>query len=157
MSGYLAGWNSSADSLQQLNLKFETKEQAVEFCERQGIQYEINEPLAKDDYSGKKDYGDNFLSKLNQSKIALNGEAHFAYDETHHESHWVCVDPCCATCTGKSTVTNCVFLLFFVALAWHDLSRRRTSNATSLVKKLGSRKRNAGSNDSQVRVQQCFC
>eukprot|EP00591_Stephanopyxis_turris_P006156 CAMPEP_0195524612 /NCGR_PEP_ID=MMETSP0794_2-20130614/24532_1 /TAXON_ID=515487 /ORGANISM="Stephanopyxis turris, Strain CCMP 815" /LENGTH=259 /DNA_ID=CAMNT_0040654865 /DNA_START=44 /DNA_END=823 /DNA_ORIENTATION=+ len=87
-TNHLMGWNSSADSLQQLNLKFETKEQAMKFCERQGIKFIVEDPLEKDDFKGKKDYGDNFLSKLNQSRIAKHGEAHFAYDETHHQSHW---------------------------------------------------------------------
>ena len=91
----VAGWNSSADSLQQLNLKFETKEQAIKFCERQGITFVVEEPMEKDDFKGKKDYGDNFLSALNKSRIAKHGEAHFAYDETHHESHWVGRRECC--------------------------------------------------------------
>jgi len=62
----------------------------MKFCERQGIKFIVEDPLEKDDFKGKKDYGDNFLSKLNQSRIAKHGEAHFAYDETHHQSHWVC-------------------------------------------------------------------
>lgn len=87
-TNHLMGWTSSADSLSQLNLKFETKEDAIKFCERQGIEYVVDEPLKKDSFEGEKDYGDNFLSKLAQTKIAKVGEAHFEYDETHHDSHW---------------------------------------------------------------------
>lgn len=87
-TNHLMGWTSSADSLQQLNLRFETKEQAIKFCERQGIKYEVHEQQEKISQAGKKDYGDNFLSQLAKSRIAKHGEKHFEYDETHHQSHW---------------------------------------------------------------------
>ena len=38
-ANWSTGWSSSADSLQQLSLKFESKEQAIKFCERQGIKF----------------------------------------------------------------------------------------------------------------------
>jgi hypothetical protein len=40
----LMGWTSSADMKQQLQLRFETKEEAVAYCERQGIAYQVTEP-----------------------------------------------------------------------------------------------------------------
>jgi ETC complex I subunit conserved region len=39
----LMGWTSSGDMRQQLRLRFETKEEAVAYCERQGIPYQITE------------------------------------------------------------------------------------------------------------------
>ncbi len=39
----LMGWTSSGDMLQQLRLRFETKEEAVAYCERHGIAYQLTE------------------------------------------------------------------------------------------------------------------
>jgi hypothetical protein len=40
----LMGWTSSGDMRQQVKLKFETKEEAVAYCERYGIAYQVFEP-----------------------------------------------------------------------------------------------------------------
>ena len=40
----LMGWTSSGDMRQQLRLQFETKEEAVAYCERHGIAYQLSEP-----------------------------------------------------------------------------------------------------------------
>ncbi len=61
----------------------------MRYCERQGITFRVEEPLVKDNFQGQKDYGDNFLSKLAKVQIKEEGEKHFEYDETHHNSHWV--------------------------------------------------------------------
>ena len=37
----LMGWTSSGDMKQQLRLRFETKEEAVAYCERNGIAFEV--------------------------------------------------------------------------------------------------------------------
>jgi hypothetical protein len=37
----LMGWTSSGDMKQQLRLQFETKEEAVAYCEREGIPYQV--------------------------------------------------------------------------------------------------------------------
>ena len=39
----LMGWTSSGDMKQQLRLRFDTKEEAVAYCERNGIAYEAFE------------------------------------------------------------------------------------------------------------------
>lgn len=54
----LMGWTSATDMKQQLTLRFETKEEAVAYCEQRGIPYQINEPKA----STRKviSYSDNF-------------------------------------------------------------------------------------------------
>ena len=39
----LMGWTSSGDMKQQLRLFFPTKEEAVGYCEREGIAYEVFE------------------------------------------------------------------------------------------------------------------
>jgi hypothetical protein len=40
----LMGWTSSSDMKQQVTLTFETKEEAVAYCERHGIAYQVLEP-----------------------------------------------------------------------------------------------------------------
>src|SRR6202158_6250863 len=40
----LMGWTSSTDMKQQLSLRFHTKEEAVAYCEREGIPYQVFEP-----------------------------------------------------------------------------------------------------------------
>ena len=37
----LMGWTSSGDMRQQLRLRFDTKEEAVAYCERHGIVYQV--------------------------------------------------------------------------------------------------------------------
>jgi hypothetical protein len=39
----LMGWTSSSDMKQQVRVYFDTKEEAVAFCERQGIAYQVFE------------------------------------------------------------------------------------------------------------------
>jgi hypothetical protein len=40
----LMGWTSSADTRQQVHLRFDTKEEAVAYCEHHGIAYRLSEP-----------------------------------------------------------------------------------------------------------------
>ena len=39
----LMGWTSSGDMRQQLRLRFDTKEEAIAYCEREGIPYQVFE------------------------------------------------------------------------------------------------------------------
>jgi hypothetical protein len=40
----LMGWTSSGDMRQQVRLQFDTKEEAVAYCERHGLAYRVIEP-----------------------------------------------------------------------------------------------------------------
>lgn len=40
----LMGWTSSGDMRQEVRLKFDTKEEAVAYCERHRIAYQVFEP-----------------------------------------------------------------------------------------------------------------
>jgi hypothetical protein len=40
----LMGWTSSGDMRQQVKLTFPTKEEAIAYCERRGIAYQLFEP-----------------------------------------------------------------------------------------------------------------
>jgi hypothetical protein len=42
----LMGWTSSGDMRQQLRLRFETKDEAIAYCERHGIAFQVSEPKA---------------------------------------------------------------------------------------------------------------
>jgi ETC complex I subunit conserved region len=55
----LMGWTSSADMKQQLRLRFRTKEEAVAYCEREGIPYQVFEAKDPPPRRGLS-YADNF-------------------------------------------------------------------------------------------------
>jgi hypothetical protein len=40
----LMGWTSSADTRQQVRLQFDTKEEAIAYCQHNGIPYQVVEP-----------------------------------------------------------------------------------------------------------------
>jgi len=54
----LMGWTSSADMNSQIRLSFDSREEAVAYCERNGIGYQVSEekPAARRGVS----YSDNF-------------------------------------------------------------------------------------------------
>ena len=57
----LMGWTSSGDMRQQVRLRFDTAEEAVAYCERHGIAYQVfrEKPVARRTMS----YSDNFAFK----------------------------------------------------------------------------------------------
>ncbi|RTL54727.1 MAG: ETC complex I subunit [Bradyrhizobiaceae bacterium] len=54
----LMGWTSSGDMKQQLTLHFDTREEAIAYCEREGIPYQVLEP--HDPVRRQIAYADNF-------------------------------------------------------------------------------------------------
>jgi hypothetical protein len=54
----LMGWTSSSDMKRQVQLRFESKEEAVAYCERNGIAYQVFEP--KQPARRGLSYADNF-------------------------------------------------------------------------------------------------
>ena len=54
----LMGWTSSADMRQQVTLRFDNDEEAIAYCERLGIPYEVSRPPP--DNRVIKSYADNF-------------------------------------------------------------------------------------------------
>jgi hypothetical protein len=57
----LMGWTSSRDTREQLRLSFPTKEEAIAYCEREGLQFSIEEPRERK--VTPKAYADNFAFK----------------------------------------------------------------------------------------------
>lgn len=54
----LMGWTSSSDMKSQVRLRFLTKEDAIAYCERHGIAYQVSEP--KEPVRRTMAYADNF-------------------------------------------------------------------------------------------------
>jgi hypothetical protein len=57
----LMGWTSSGDMRQQVRLQFETAEEAVAYCERNGIPYQLSQ--SKPQPRRVISYSDNFAFK----------------------------------------------------------------------------------------------
>lgn len=86
----LMGWTSSSDTTSQLHdLAFETLEDAVGYCERQGIAFEVEEPPEAADFKGEKDYGLNFLTDAIKVGLRKEGERFFDHGDNAHTSAWV--------------------------------------------------------------------
>ncbi|MDB5557562.1 MAG: complex subunit [Enterovirga sp.] len=60
----LMGWTSSGDMRQQIRLRFDTKEEAIAYAERQGIAYRVEEPT--ESRRRTMSYSDNF--KFNRTQ-----------------------------------------------------------------------------------------
>ena len=56
----LMGWTSSGDMKQQLRLRFETKDEAIAYCERHGIPFQVSEPNERARHG--LSYADNFAT-----------------------------------------------------------------------------------------------
>ena len=55
----LMGWETSSDTLSELNLEFSTKDLAIEYAKKNKIDFEIIEPQKRKTI--KKSYAENFL------------------------------------------------------------------------------------------------
>ena len=55
----LMGWETSTDTLEEIILKFPSKEKAIEYAEKNNISYNVIEPKKKEFVI--KSYADNFL------------------------------------------------------------------------------------------------
>jgi hypothetical protein len=61
----LMGWTSSGDMRQQVQLRFESAEEAVAYCERHGIAYQLSH--AKSPARQGISYSDNFAFKRREA------------------------------------------------------------------------------------------
>ena len=55
----LMGWETSTNTLSELNLEFSSKEMAIDYAKKNKIDFEIIEPKKRK--INKKSYADNFL------------------------------------------------------------------------------------------------
>ncbi|HET6467396.1 MAG TPA: ETC complex I subunit [Geminicoccaceae bacterium] len=58
----LIGWVGSDDTEQQVTLTFPTKEAAIAYCERHGIDYSVTEPHQR--VVRPKSYAENFIRRV---------------------------------------------------------------------------------------------
>ncbi|HEX2528296.1 MAG TPA: ETC complex I subunit [Geminicoccus sp.] len=58
----LIGWVGSDDTTQQISLKFETKEAAIAYAERNGLTYQVDDPHKR--IVKPKSYADNFIRRF---------------------------------------------------------------------------------------------
>jgi hypothetical protein len=58
----LMGWTASGDMNSQVTLRFPTREEAVEYAERNGIAFELFEPKRRSPVLRQNGYGDNFAT-----------------------------------------------------------------------------------------------
>lgn len=56
----LVGWVGSGDTLQQLRLRFDSREEAIAYAEREGIAYTVEEPKPR--RLVPNNYSDNFAA-----------------------------------------------------------------------------------------------
>ena len=56
----MMGWESSSDTLSEVKLEFENKDQAIDYAKKNNIQYSLIEP--KNRKIVKKSYSDNFTN-----------------------------------------------------------------------------------------------
>ena len=56
----LMGWTGSGDTQGQVKLRFETKEAAVDYAEKNGIAYHVEEPKKRRPNIRPRGYGGNF-------------------------------------------------------------------------------------------------
>lgn len=63
------GWNSGVDPKAGIKLKFDELEDATGFAERQGWDYEVDEPQLRRSFDGEKRYDYNFLAEHVQHKL----------------------------------------------------------------------------------------
>jgi NADH dehydrogenase (ubiquinone) Fe-S protein 4 len=62
----LMGWQSSGDVMQGTHIKFHSKEDAIQFAEKQGYEYFVQEPNSRK--FAPKAYANNFLYSPNKLK-----------------------------------------------------------------------------------------
>ena len=95
----LMGWVSGADTQRQptINLRFDTAEQAVLYCERNGLEYEVQEPAQPERGAVLNQYQYNFLPLELQTRMKALGA---------RRSRPVFAHPDAPSATGVSTFVN---------------------------------------------------
>jgi len=79
-SNPLMGWTSTADPLSNLELKFETPDQAVDFATKNGWNYELHDPIEHRTAFGETKYAHNFLAKLAEYEVKVHGKKVTRFD-----------------------------------------------------------------------------
>eukprot|EP00633_Aureoumbra_lagunensis_P000387 CAMPEP_0197297854 /NCGR_PEP_ID=MMETSP0890-20130614/42155_1 /TAXON_ID=44058 ORGANISM="Aureoumbra lagunensis, Strain CCMP1510" /NCGR_SAMPLE_ID=MMETSP0890 /ASSEMBLY_ACC=CAM_ASM_000533 /LENGTH=224 /DNA_ID=CAMNT_0042775241 /DNA_START=127 /DNA_END=801 /DNA_ORIENTATION=- len=85
----MMGWTSTADPMTQLDMRFDTKEQAIAFAEKNGWKYTLKEPVRRKDFAGYSTYSDNFLPPGHANEIKAYGQKTKIFKHpTANQSHY---------------------------------------------------------------------
>jgi hypothetical protein len=86
----LTGWSSSADPMVTVKLNFDTKEEAIEFSKKKGMNYEVQEPPERLRSRGTNYYAHNFLPAELETKLRIEGKTtkHFANPNNHKSNYF---------------------------------------------------------------------
>lgn len=92
----LMGWTSTADPMSNVDLKFESIEDATFFCEKHGYKYDVQETPVTDevfDKPGSQKYAHNFLPRRFEAVLTKygkgkNAKAIFTHANGENRSHY---------------------------------------------------------------------
>jgi hypothetical protein len=68
------GWTSSADPMITVKLRFDTKEEAIEFSQKKGMNFEVQELPKRMRSRGTNYYAHNFLPVELETKLRIEGK-----------------------------------------------------------------------------------
>lgn len=74
-SNPLTGWTSSADPMTTVKLTFDTKQQAIDFATKKGLNYEVKERPPRQRSYGTNYYAHNFLPAAYESRLQKEGSS----------------------------------------------------------------------------------
>eukprot|EP00614_Pseudopedinella_elastica_P001264 CAMPEP_0172605932 /NCGR_PEP_ID=MMETSP1068-20121228/26118_1 /TAXON_ID=35684 /ORGANISM="Pseudopedinella elastica, Strain CCMP716" /LENGTH=232 /DNA_ID=CAMNT_0013408475 /DNA_START=69 /DNA_END=767 /DNA_ORIENTATION=+ len=86
----LTGWTSSADPMTSVKLTFDTKQQAIDFATKKGLDYEVKERAPRQRTFGTNYYAHNFLPAATEAKLKKEGAAtkHFFNPEANKSNYF---------------------------------------------------------------------
>ncbi|CAM9390113.1 unnamed protein product [Sphacelaria rigidula] len=73
-SNPVMGWTSTADPMSNMQITFETPEQAVRFCKKRGWKPEVKQPAKYETVRGAFAYSHNFLPHDVERDLKVNGK-----------------------------------------------------------------------------------
>lgn len=79
-SNPLTGWTSSADPMTSVKMSFDTKEQAIAFCTKKGLNYEVKERARRKRTFGTNYYAHNFLPAATEAILEKEGTENKWFD-----------------------------------------------------------------------------
>ena len=76
----LTGWTSSADPMTSVKMSFDTKEQAIAFANKKGLNYEVKERARRKRSFGTNYYAHNFLPAAAEAILEKEGKSNTYFD-----------------------------------------------------------------------------
>ena len=76
----LTGWTSSADPMTSVKMAFDTKQQAIDFATKKGLNYEVRERARRNRSFGTNYYAHNFLPASTEATLEREGVSNTWFD-----------------------------------------------------------------------------